>query len=391
MLKKVLIWILVLIVVLSALTVGAANIIRRKAPDLLREAIGRSLNKKVVIENIEYRFPRTFQLDGFQVLEIGQPFDGETNFYVDRVTLHLSPMSFSQKALIITQLQVESADIVIRKLDDKLHHVLSGVPKRPRPASEAGASADAGKSAGVNLPLEIHLFELKNCRFKFIDYDVQSSGFVMVFDKINAKIRDIYLPPHARKTSYSIEAEALQSRDQRRAKVRASGWTDFETYDTDATLALEGAHLPYFRPYYAQITGAALEDGYADVHAGVKMENRVLDLNAGFELSSLLFEAYESDDQLFGLKANEVLSFLKDSSGRFRFQIAVKWNTADRSVKLKDVFRQSIERSLRQTMIGNVGNILMNALQKVSEGGDSPGKKGGVEEKIKKIKDFFKY
>ena len=63
----------------------------------------------------------------------------------------------------------------------------------------------------------------------------------------------------------------------------------------------------------------------------------------------------------------------------------------DRDLKLQDVFRKSIERSLRQTILGNVGNILMNALQKVSDGSLSSGKKGNVEEKIKKFKDFFKY
>ncbi len=69
----------------------------------------------------------------------------------------------------------------------------------------------------------------------------------------------------------------------------------------------------------------------------------------------------------------------------------VKWNTSDKTIKPRDVFRQSIERSLRQTVLGNVGNILMNALQKAGDGSLSSGKGGGVEEKIKKIKDFFKY
>ena len=69
----------------------------------------------------------------------------------------------------------------------------------------------------------------------------------------------------------------------------------------------------------------------------------------------------------------------------------VKWDTSDKSVKLRDVFRQSIERSLRQTVLGNVGNILMNALQKANDSSVGPGKKASVEDKIKKIKDFFKY
>ncbi len=391
MIKKILISLLILAVLLAALTVLAVNVAQRKAPDFLRDAIERSLNKKVVVRNIVYRFPRTFELEGFEVREKEGPFAGDISFYVDRVMLDLSPMIFSQKALIITSLEVEEAQIVIRKFHGKLTHVLSGVMDTSRASGAADAAAVGEKKAPARLPLEIDLFTLKNCHFKFADYDAGADGFVTTFDRINAKVRDMGVSSEGRKTSYEIEADLLQGRDQRRAKTRASGWTVFETLDSDATFSLEGVHLPYFRPYYRQVTGALLEDGFADARAGLKMSGRVLDLSVGFELSGLLFQSYESQEQLFGLKADQVLSFLKDSSGKLRFQIGIRWDTADKSVKLKDILRRSIERSLRETMLGSVGDILMQALQKVSDNTEGPGKKSGVEEKIKKIKDFFKY
>ncbi len=390
MFKKIFISLLILAVLVAALTVLAVNIIQRKAPDILRQALERSLDKKVVVKNIVYHFPRTFELEGLEVHEKGEPFEGDISFYVDRVTLDLSPMAFSQKALIITAMSIEGAEIVIRKFQGRLFHVFSGVieasGQAPRLERRGGKIV-----SGVNLPLEIHEITLKDCHFKLADYDAGPGGFVMTFDKINAKIKNAWMPSERRRTSYEISAELLQGRDQRRARVRFSGWTSFDTLDTDAICSMEGAHLPYFRPYYEQVTGALLEDGFADLRAVIKMKQRVLELNVGFELSSLLFSAYEQDNQLFGMKADEVLAFLKDSSGKLRFQIAVQWNTADKSVNLKDVFRRSIERSLRQTLLGSVGDVLMNALQKAVEGSDGPGKNPGLEEKIKKIKDFFKY
>ena len=393
MLKKLFIFTLISLILLAAGTVLAVNLIQHRAPVFLRDAIERSLNKKVVIRTIEYHFPWTFELQGFEVHEKGEQFHDEISFYVDHIMLDLSPMIFSQKALVISHLEVEDAEIVIRKFQGKLFHALSDVMKQPEGESvpSAGAAVQAKKLAKGNLPLEIHFFELKNCHFKFADYDIQPNGFVTTLDKINARIHDVSVPSLVRKTSYEIDAELLQERDERRARINISGWTAFDTMDTDATFSMTGVHLPYFRPYYGQVTPAALEDGYGDLRASIKMDHRVLDLSAGLELSGLLFESYENGDQLFGLKAEEVLSFLKDSAGRLHFQIVVKWDTADKSVKLKDVFRRGIERSLRQTVLGNVGNILMNALQKAGEGIDGPGKKGSIEEKIKKIKDFFKY
>jgi len=390
--KKFFIVLAVIFVFLAALVVFAANLIQQRAPVFLRQEIERALDKNVVIREIAYHFPRTFELEGVEIKEKGKPFDGETCFYVDHVTLNLSPLVFSKKALIIDHLEIEDAQIVIRKLNGSLYHAFSGALPKEHPSS--GVKPVSGKkesSSPGGLPLEIRLLELKNSHFQFADYDVQSSGFVMTLDKINARVKDIALPARSQKTTYEISAELLQERDQRRATASASGWTRFDTHDTDAVLALSGVHLPYFKPYYAQVTGAALEDGFADVHATMNMQARVLDLNAGFELSGLLFESYEGGDRLFGLKADDVLSFLKDSSGRLKFEIMVKWNTSDKSVKLKDVVRKSIERSLRETVLGNVGNILMNALEKAGEPSAGPGKKNGVEEKIKKFKDFFKY
>lgn len=386
MIKKILMTAGVLIVLFSALIVLAANVIQRKAPEFLRDAIGRSLNKKVVIQNITYRFPRSFGLEGFEVREKGAPFDGDIELYVDHLALDLSPVSFSQKKLIITSLDIDDAEVVVRKHRGKLYHVFSGVAAPP-----AEAPADGPKKGGrVAMPLEIRDIRLKNCHFKFADYDAGKTGFVMTFDKIEGRVREVSVPATRRRTSFDATAELMQERDQRPARVALSGWTMFETMDSDVKLSIQGAHAPYFRPYYGLVTGSVLEDGYADANARLLLKNRLMDLNAGFELSGLLFSSYEDGDQLFGMKADQVLTFLKDSAKKLKFQISLQWNV-DEEVKLKDLVRKSIVRSLRETLLGNVGDVLMNAIQKAAENAEGPGKKGGVEERIKKIKDFFKY
>lgn len=388
MIKKL----LLIFFALAALTVFGIHVFSQKAPELLRDAIESALNKKVLIKNIEYHFPRVFELDGFSVQETDAPFKGEGEFHVDHVSLEISPISFSRKELVINRIEVENADIVIRKMDGKLYHAFSDVMevRQNKSAAPSGNKSFVAKALPDQIPLKIHSFVLKGSHFKFIDYDAAEQGFVVVFDKINSKIKNINIPADNQKTFYQIDAEMIQGREIRRAPVQVSGWTGFDSWDTDATFSIKGVYLPFFEPYYGQVTGAKIEDGYSDVRAGLKILDKQLDLNLGFELSGLLFDSYEMDNQLFGLKADEILSFLKDSSGRLKFQIVVKWNLSDRSVRLKDVFRRSIERSLRETVLGNVGNILANTLQKIGDSGVSSGK-GGLDDKIKKIKDFFKY
>ncbi len=388
MLKK---RILLLTLILAAALAFGVNVLSQRAPGLLRAAIEKALNKKVVIRSIDYHFPGVFDLEGFEIQE-KEPFPGEASFTVQHIRLDVSLLSLSKKRLIIDKLDVEDADITIRQYHHKLTHALSDAVTRVEPNAGAGeASADAKKTAQSKMmPLEIRQFSLKNSHFKFIDYDVDPNGFVTALDQINGDIKDIVLPFSGTKTSYRLSARLLQGREQRPAAIRMEGWTQASTFDTDANLSFEGVFLPYFRPYYSQVTPAAIEDGYLNSKANFHIEKNDLTLNVDAELVNVLFQSYEEGDQLFGLKADEILSFLKDRSGRLKFQIVVRWNIADRSVRAKDVIRKSIERSLKNTVIGNVGNILENTLQKLGEKGLDKNKED-VSGAIKKIKELLKY
>jgi len=376
------------LVVLAVATAFSINYFSRKAPDLLRGSIERALNKQVVIGSIEYHFPGTFELQGFEIKEKGR-FEGETSFLVDRVLLKVSPLSLSRKMLVIDGIQVENASIIIRKYDDKLIHSLSDALKKAPPALSGPRERSESVQSGT-LPLEIRLFVIQKSNFKFMDYDVETDGFVVALDDIDARLKNIRFPFTSGKTSYKIKARLPQGRDQRAAGIAVSGWTEFLTLDTDANFSAQAVFLPYFRPYYSQVTPAAIEDGYADAGVNVRLENNDLVINADLELFGLLFRSYESEDQLFGLKAEEILSFLKDRSGKLKFQFVAKWNIADRSVKARDVIRSSIEKSLKKTIIGNIGNILENTLKKVNEQGIDKSK-DEVTGVVKKIKDFLKY
>lgn len=383
--------ILIIPLILAAALVFVVNILSQRAPGLLRGAIEKALNKKVIIRSIDYHFPGIFELEGFEVQE-KEFFPGEISFTVDRIRLDVSLLSLSKKRLIIDKIDVEDADITIRQYRDKLYHALSGaVTRLDADAAASEASLSAKQSAQPRMmPLEIRQFRLKNSNFRFIDYDVDQNGFVVALDQINGEVRDIVLPFSGIKTSYRISARLPQGREQRPAEIQMEGWTQASTFDTDANLSFQGVFLPYFHPYYAQVTQAGIEDGYLNSKANIRIEKNDLTLNVDAELVNLLFQSYEEGDQLFGLKADEILSFLKDRSGRLKFQIVVRWNIADRSVRAKDVIRKSIERSLKNTVIGNVGNILENTIQRIGERGLDKNKEE-VEGAIKKIKELFKY
>lgn len=381
---------LIILFILATLTAITLNILSRKAPEFLRGSLERALNKKVVIQSIEYQFPWVFELKGFEIQE-KEPFLGEHAFYADQVRLEVSPLSLSNKRLIIHKIEVENADIVIRKFQGDLFHALSNTLKTAVEETAEGTLAVSGAPLPPSqIPLEIHRFYIKRSHFKFMDYEVEQNGFVIAFQEIDATIRDIRLPVSAHKTFYDIKAVMPQGREQKAAEIAASGWTQFAGSETDANFSLRGVFLPYFRPYYAQVTSATIEDGYVDTRANVRIQNKDLTASVDIEMIGLLFRAYEEEDQLFGLKADELLSFLKDRSGKLRFQIVLQWDMKDRSVKLKDVIRKSIERSLKSTVLGNIGNILQKTIERISEKGGFEQAKKDPDGVLNKIKSYFK-
>ncbi len=382
--KKIILALLILAVLLA----GSFFWLSRRAPGLLKEAIGRSLNKTVRIQAIDYRFPGTFELKGFQILENREPFVGEVCFAVDKVQLEVSLLSLSRKRLTVDEVDVRQAQVVVRKRNGKLYHALSDAMTRPAEA-DAGKTPATAAAADAGMPLAIHRFYLNQSRFQFIDYDVQETGFAASLEQIEADFKHIVFPPGPSKTSYNIEAHLLQGRQQKTAAVQIEGWTVLGDYETDALLRVSDVSLPYFRPYYTQVTPAQIEEGRLSLRAALRIHRRLLTANVDMEVSDLYFSSYELGDQLFGLKADEILNFLKDSAGKLKFQIVLQWDLGDRGVEKREVIRRAIEQSLKKTLIGNVGNILEQTLQKLSEPETGAGKEDW-EGALKKVKKLFR-
>ncbi len=372
--------------VLAVLISGGLYAFSRKAPDLLRQAIQRSINKNVRIDAIEYRFPWTFELKGFQILETREPFVNEVCFAVDKVLLDVSPLSLSSNRLIVDSVDVNGARVVVRKRNGKLMHAFSGV----LPAADAAAAEKTAPEAapGPALPLVIHRFHLAQSRFQFMDYDVQETGFVIEVDQIEADFQNLILPPGPGRTSYKIDARLLQGRQQRSAELHVTGWTELAGYETDALLRVTDLSLPYFRPYYGQITAAEIEEGRLSSRAALRIHDRLFTGDLDLEVAGLYFRGYEEGEELFGLKADQILSFLKDSAGRLQFHIVLQWDLNDHGVEKKAVIRRAIEQSLKKTLLGNVGGILEKTLQKFSDP-DSGASKEDWDDTLKKVKKLF--
>ncbi len=379
--------IFLVVLILAVLVAAGIRYVSERAPEYLRAAIQRAVNKPVKIGSIEYQFPWTFELKQFEILETEEPFQGESCFYVDRVLVQVSALSLSNKKLILDNVDATQAVLVIRNRGEKLFHALSNATTHAPQEALKSAEGSSGET-DQPLPLMIHRFHLGNSQFRWVDYDAQSSGFVVGLTDIEANIKDISLPLSDEKTIYRIEAKLPQGRGQKAAAIKLSGWTMFESYESDAMLTATELHLPFFKTYLTQVTPADIEDGFLSLRGALSANHKNLMANLDLELTDLLFKSYEDQDQLFGMKANEILSFLKDQSGKLKFQIVLQW-PLDKRIEKRKVIRRAIEESIKKTLLGNAGNILEKTLKTLSESGldDS---KDDWEGTLKKVKNLLR-
>jgi hypothetical protein len=366
-----------ILLVLAVLFAAGVYFFSRRAPDLLKGSLERALNKTVRIQAIEYRFPGTFELQGFRVLENEEPFRDEICFSVDKVLLHVSPLSLTRSRLLITSVDVSEALVVVRNRRGKLFHALSGAMKAAPAGGPEGPVTEAA-AAPAQMPLVIQRFHLGKSRFQFIDYDVQQEGFVVELDQIEAQLKRLAFPASQTKTHYQVEA-----------RLSVSGWTVLSGYDTDALFRVTDLSLPYFKPYYTQVTPADIEEGRLTSYSSLRISQKIVTANVDLELADLYFRSYETGEELFGLKADEILSFLKDSAGKLKFQLVLQWELGQRGVEKREVIRRAIEQSLKKTLLGNVGNVLERTLQKLSVS-DMDETKDDLEDTLKKVKKLFR-
>ena len=338
---------LIFFAVLTLAAVFSVSLLAQRAPGFLKDSLQGSLGREVHIRSIEYHFPWAFELQGFEVLETEGPFKGDPSLLIEDLTLYVSPVSFSKKTLVIQRMEVDNAKLVVRQWYGHIFQPLSSAWKKSQVPSAPAALFGGAKRPG----LEIRRLKLKNSQFRFLDYDTDENGFVVSFDGLEGEIKNAVLPASDQKTFFSVRGVVTQGRMERPAPAQCSGWTKFSTRDTEAVFGVKGLHLPYFAPYYRKITQSVVAEGYLDLKSVTRIDSRYLSADFDFEFSNLHFESYESEDLLFNLKAEEILSLLRDSSGKLKFQVPVRWNTADRSVRLREVMRKGIERSLKRTVL----------------------------------------
>jgi len=364
----------VILLIIIMMLIGLIVVYVRQIPSVLENLLEQGLNKEVRLEGARHHFPLDFEIQKLTIFEKGI-FEGEISFYVENIYLKLNPYYLVMGKFVISELNIQSPQITIRKMNNKIVHALSRsedstVSREVEIDSQSGQSQKPQGSAERNIfPLTISKIHIRNGFLKWIDFDIAEKGFVIQFKQIEATLQNLSLKKNAGRIKYDVRAMIAQGRNHRSANLEGNGWTHVTTWDTDANFKVNGIWIPYFVPYYKNVTYSQIDRGLMNIQSTTIVKNKNWTTNARASIQDLVFGSYEPGSQLFGFDATTLINILRDQSGRVTLDIIVRWNMRDPNVTFHDVLRKSIRRSLKSTFLSNIQNVVENTIDRVSKDG----------------------
>lgn len=378
MLKRLLI---LAVVLLLAGLLGLAWVVR-KLPDLAVQNIRQTLGREVSIGVLRVDFPLRLRMDRLLVTE-NEPFKGEPAFYVERVEASVDAWEFlTSKKIVFTDVTLVRPRMIFRKTGGKLYHAF-----RIRPSAAPAASpANAATSRPSVPPLRFDRIRVRDGEAQLMDYDADAKGFVVTLLRLSADLDDLTLPSDGSRLAFKAEGFLSQGRETPPARLTVKGHWTRETLEGRSELELSGVQLPYFEPYYRNVTPSRISDGELDLVATADSPNGILTSNSNWKLRRLTFDRSEPGNELLGFDANLIRNILADDAGNLGLDLVVTMDLRDRSTRFRDVLRNSIRRSVKATFLANFDTAVKNTVERIASDGSDLFKDKNWKDLIKKNK-----
>lgn len=365
MLKKI-IFALTLLTVLALLSTA---FVARKLPDLAVRNIRQTLGREVAIGSLKVRFPLRLEMDQLTVTE-NDPFKGEPAFYVERAVASVDAWELlTARKVRFTDIELTRPKLIFRKTAGKVYHAFRIRPDAARGASGAGPGTPGSAPAAGIPPLKFEHVKVRDGRLQFMDYDADRKGFVITLLRITGDLKDLALPADGSRLQFDLEAFMDQGRDVPAGRLKLSGHWRRESLEGETSLSLQGVHLPYFEPYYRQVTPSRISDGELDLVASARSPRGVLAAHSKWTLRRLEFGQAEPGNELLGFDANLIQGILAGDDGILHLDLELEMDLRDRSTPFREVLLQSLRRSIRATFLSNFDSVLKSTVDKITEKG----------------------
>ncbi len=282
-----------LIIVLTVIVIGivACSYLALNGRKLILSEIEKNLGVKAQIASVSVSFPPALIVDDLAI---------QNSIKIDRLIVSPSLLSLIKGDVILNTVVIEKPVFQVTRNNNDTFDFCNGIFKKVAPvgAPAARPSAQPRAMQGEKAkPRKFYLGRLnvKGAEIEFIDNGTAAAAepFKMRFANVNL---DVFHPVlfNFYRMQFKGQGDMLSVANDKIGKLAISGWVDILAKDMNANVALLGAQLIHFRPYYYKFLKRGLSSGNIDVTALLISKNNDMTADCHLELNNLAFLEQEA-------------------------------------------------------------------------------------------------
>ena len=322
-----------------AIFVVASILVAVYAPKIVEDQLQQNLKVKVSLSKISLTLPLRITLEKLEIGDLAS---------IKKISFSPNLISLLFGKIVIHGLNITEPVINLVQSSDGTLNL---------PVLEQKGSA---------LAIYLTSFKVQDGKIIFTDRKVSAAGYQVIVEKLDVSVAKVSLPILSLATNFSLSAQLATSAGKPFGNIIFSGWLDYLAKDMDAKLTVKNMDVTNFSPYYGDfISNKKLLSAKLDLDSTFKAKNNALNIMTDLNLSQLVYETAEEQQQLGLDLMKNALDLFTDSKGNLHlvFDIDTRLdNPAISQDKLKSIILKAATKNLRnqspEQLVDKVSKII---------------------------------
>ena len=202
-----------------------------------------------------------------------------------------------------------------------------------------------------------------------VGFEDQAYGrppFSIQLKELFFKLEDIRYPIVSAPSPFELEGK-IKGRTKE-GQIKAKGWIDLQTTDTEIFFKVHDVEVKTLERYYQKRVTAEIESGSISIEAKINLKQKRIDAPGVMELMDLRIK---EEGTVFWIPAKTLVSLLKNKGNSVKGKFHVKGNMNDPKFNLQENILTQMAFSFGEALglpVRSLGEMIMGGTGKESEG-----------------------
>jgi hypothetical protein len=298
-----------------------------------------------------------------QKIEYEDPHFGKKILQIEEVRVYPSLFSFLNGNLKVREILILRPSFFFYRSPEGTV-VGPWFPTEKREKDE-GVPIEKGK-AEKGPSVEIDRIRTENGSVGFEDQAYGRPPFSIQLKDLFFKLENIRYPIVSAPSPFELEGK-IKGRTKE-GQIKAKGWIELQTADTEIFLKGYDVELKTFEPYYHKRVTAEIESGSINIEAKINLKQKRIDAPGVLELIDLRIK---EEGTVFWIPAKTLVPLLKSKGNSIKARFHVKGNMNDPKFNLQENMLTQMAFSFGEALglpVKSLGEMIMGGTGRESEG-----------------------